>query len=78
MLIDNSLSMKANDLKPTRLSKALEFSSLFLNSNKEELFSLMAFSDQSKVLVPFTYDKEILRSHISILDNIVLFRGGSN
>ena len=78
LLIDSSLSMRANDVRPTRISKASEFASLFLNSHKESLYSLIAFSDFSKILVPFTFDKEIIRSHLNILNDVNLFRGGSN
>ena len=77
-LLDNSLSMRATDLKPNRLEKALEFASIFLNFEKEETHSLMVFSDSSNVLVPFTFDKEILRSNLEIIKDVNIFRGGSN
>ena len=34
ILIDNSLSMRAKDLKPSRINRALEFAGLFLNLEK--------------------------------------------
>ena len=70
LLMDSSLSMRANDVRPTRISKASEFASLFLNSHKESLYSLIAFSDFSKILVPFTFDKEIITSHLNILNDV--------
>ena len=78
ILIDNSLSMRANDLKPNRIVKALEFASIYLRKENEMFYSLMTFSDFSKVLVPFTLDKEIIRTNLDILKEINIFRGGSN
>lgn len=78
ILIDNSLSMRASDLKPSRIEKALEFASLYLSNNKYMIYSLIAFSDYSKVLVPFTPDKEIIRTKLGILSDVEIFRGGSN
>ncbi len=78
ILIDNSLSMRANDLKPNRIVKALDFASIYLRKENEMFYSLMTFSDFSKVLVPFTLDKEIIRTNLDILKEINIFRGGSN
>ena len=49
ILIDNSLSMRANDLKPNRIVKALDFASIYLRKENEMFYSLMTFSDFSKV-----------------------------
>ena len=38
----------------------------------------MTFSDFSKTLIPFTFDKEIILSNLDILESLNIFRGGSN
>ena len=72
-LIDNSGSMKAQDLKPNRLEAAKEITLEFVNKNKG-LFGLITFNDYPRLLIFPTSDKDLIRKKI----NEIKAEGGTN
>lgn len=78
ILIDNSLSMMAEDVRPNRLSKAILLARHFVKKAIGHNISVLLFSDNHKKLVPFTTDIELLDSRISGLSDLKITKGGTN
>lgn len=77
ILIDNSMSMLVEDVRPNRISKASIIAKHFVKNAYGHQVSLSIFSDIQRKIVPFTDDLEILESR---LDTILSAKpeGGSN
>jgi Ca-activated chloride channel homolog len=68
LLVDVSGSMRANDVKPTRLGAAQEAMTLFADKvPKEVKIGLVSFSTSPNVLVIPTTDRGVLREGIDLL-----------
>ena len=85
LLIDNSASMNATDVKPTRLESAKKQAKTFIESTTEKSFASIArklpqimvitLNDSAKVVCNFTSDKNQL---LSAIDAIKPADGGTN
>jgi Ca-activated chloride channel family protein len=71
--LDVSSSMNADDIKPTRLNVAKKLIGKILETNKQDRFSLFAFTTNPLILSPSTTDHQLLISAIDSLkvDNIL-------
>ena len=73
LVIDDSLSMQARDVRPTRLGAAKSALLTFLDNVPERLrVGLIVFSGEAQVASPPTTDHEIVRESV---DEIGLFQG---
>ena len=76
--LDISYSMQADDLKPTRLSRAKEAIKEIVMKNQNSSFSLFAFTTNPLILSPPTTDHLILISALeSINEEFILTHGTS-
>ncbi len=78
LLIDNSLSMLADDVRPNRLSKASFIARHFVKNSIGHKISVVLFSDNSKRIVPFTNDQDLLDARISGISDKIALGGGSS
>lgn len=78
ILLDTSLSMIAEDVRPTRFKKAVLLARHIVKKMAGHSISVILFSDTHKRLVPFTSDIDLLDSRISGLDDLRIDRGGTN
>jgi Ca-activated chloride channel family protein len=69
LLVDVSGSMRADDVKPTRLGAAQEAMSVFLDHvPKHVRVGLVSFSTSPQLLVPPTTNRQIMREGIDLLE----------
>jgi Ca-activated chloride channel family protein len=78
IMIDSSTSMLAEDVRPNRFKKALFLARHFVKKAIGHQVSVLVFSDQTKKLVPFTTDVDLLDSRIDGLASLNINRGGTN
>ena len=78
ILLDVSLSMFTEDVRPNRLEKAIQVAKHFVRKAAGHSISLMIFSDTHKQLVPFTEDIDLLDARLNALKQLDLNRGGSS
>ena len=78
ILIDVSLSMLVEDIRPNRLEKAIQVARHFIRRSFGHSVSIMIFSDNLKQLVPFTEDIDLLDARLNSLKKLDLNRGGSS
>ena len=78
ILIDVSLSMFAEDVRPSRIEKAIQVAKHFVRKAVGHNISVMIFSDNHKQLVPFTKDIDLLDARLNALKKLDLNRGGSS
>lgn len=71
--LDVSYSMRADDIKPSRLEKSKELIKEILKENKNDKFSLFAFTTNPLILTPATTDHKLLLAALNSLkvDNIL-------
>jgi Ca-activated chloride channel homolog len=68
LLVDVSGSMRANDVKPTRLAAAKQAMRSFLDRAPDSLrVGLVSFSDEAQVVVSPTADRKLLEQGIDVL-----------
>lgn len=73
LVIDDSLSMQARDVKPTRLGAAKSALQTFLDEAPDRLkIGLIVFSGEAQVAAPPTSDHDLVRDSV---DEIGLFQG---
>ena len=65
--LDVSYSMRADDIKPTRLEKSKEIIKRILKENPNDRFTLFAFTTNPLILCPSTSDQQLL---LSALDSL--------
>ena len=76
LVIDDSLSMQARDVEPTRLEAAQEALRTFLDQVPDRLrVGLIVFSGEAQVAAPPTTDHELVRA-VDRLRSAVLHRFG--
>ena len=74
--LDVSYSMRADDIKPTRLQRAKESIEKILKENKKDRFSLFAFTINPLILSPSTTDHRLLISALySLKEQNILSHG---
>lgn len=78
ILIDNSLSMLAEDVYPNRLKKAIYMAKHYVKNATGQDISVMVFSETYRQIVPFTDDYSLLEARLSAIENLRLIGGGSN
>jgi len=78
ILIDNSLSMLAEDVRPNRYEKAILMARHFLKSSPGHEMAIILFSDETKRYVPFTTDVDLLDARLSGLKEAYRNVGGSS
>lgn len=66
--VDTSLSMKAQDVKPDRMSVAKRKILDFINDANGERIALIPFAGQPYMLIPLTSDYSIFKSFIDIVN----------
>lgn len=78
LLIDTSASMNSQDVRPSRIKKAILMAKHFVKLAYGQEISVIVFSDSTKRIVPFTKDNDLLDARLSSLENLNNNRGGSN
>lgn len=69
LAIDQSASMSATDVLPTRLAKAKhEAAKIIANMQKGDPAMVIAFSDQARVVSSYSANRDFLRSRIDAVD----------
>ncbi len=78
LLIDNSLSMLAEDVRPNRFEKAILMARHFVKASPGHEISVILFSDINRKYVPFTTDIDLLDARITGLKELSKNIGGSS
>ncbi len=78
IIIDTSLSMLVEDVRPSRLEKAIIVARHFVKNTYNGQTSIVLFSDNQKKYVPFTDDIDLLDAKLSALSDGNIAGGGSN
>lgn len=78
IIIDSSLSMLSEDVRPNRFSKAIQLARHFVKSSAGHQLSIVLFSDTQKRLIPFTDDIDLIDSRLAALEGTNSVGGGSN
>ncbi|MDQ6968027.1 MAG: VWA domain-containing protein [Mariprofundaceae bacterium] len=78
VLMDLSLSMDAEDIKPSRLIRAKEKLIDLLNMRKEGQTALIAFAGSAHVVTPLTEDKQTILSQLQELSTDMMPVQGGN
>lgn len=76
--LDLSSSMKAEDVRPSRLEKAKFEINRLINRLQGDRIGLLIFTDQAFLQVPFTTDYSALRLFIDIVNSEQMPSGGTN
>lgn len=78
ILIDSSMSMYVEDVRPNRFKKALLLARHFIRNSAGHQISLGVFSDTQKQIVPFTDDVDLLEARLRAIEEMNVRGGGSN
>jgi len=78
IMIDMSLSMMAEDIRPSRLEKSIVLARHFIKKALGHQISIVVFSDTQRQIIPFTDDIELLDSRLSSLLLVKNISGGSD
>lgn len=78
LIIDSSTSMLAEDVRPSRFSKAIQMARHLVKNAAAHQVSIVLFSDVQKRLIPFTDDIDLLDSRLAALEKTNSVSGGSN
>lgn len=69
LAIDQSASMSATDIQPTRLEQAKqEAGKIIANMQKGDLAMVIAFSDKARVVSSYTANRDLLRARIDAIE----------
>lgn len=77
ILIDTSASMLAEDVKPSRLQKAVMLAKHFIRRAAGQQMSIVAFAEVQTKIVPFTNDIDLLDARLDSLKNLRNHYGSS-
>ena len=77
ILIDTSASMLAEDVRPSRLQKAILIAKHFARKSAGQQLSIVVFSEIQKKIVPFTNDLDLIDARLESLKNLRNQYGGS-
>ncbi len=77
ILIDTSASMLAEDVKPSRLQKAVLIAKHFARKAAGHQLSIVAFAEVQKKIVPFTNDLDLIDARLDSLKNLRNHYGSS-
>lgn len=78
IVIDSSLSMLSEDVRPNRFVKSLQIARHFVKSAAGHQLAIVLFSDSQKRIIPFTDDIDLLDSRIAGLEKTNAVGGGTN
>jgi Ca-activated chloride channel homolog len=78
LVVDQSLSMYATDIKPNRQTQLKQTIRDILNQIKEGDIALVAFAGEGFVISPFSQDRETITHFLLALDPIIMPVYGSN
>lgn len=78
IIIDTSLSMLSEDVRPNRFGKALQLARHFVKNSAGHQLAIVVFSDTQKRLIPFTDDIDLVDSRLAALETTNSVGGGSN
>lgn len=70
ILIDTSASMLAEDVKPSRLQKAVLIAKHFARKAAGHQLSIVAFAEIQKKIVPFTNDIDLIDARLDSIKNL--------
>lgn len=70
ILIDTSASMLAEDVKPSRLQKAVLIAKHYSRKAAGQQISVIAFAEVIKKIVPFTNDLDLIDSRLDSIKNL--------
>lgn len=77
ILVDTSASMYAEDVRPNRFEKAILLVKHFVKKAVGQKISVAVFSDNHKVIVPFTDDVDLVDARVESLKELNLRSGGT-
>jgi Ca-activated chloride channel family protein len=77
ILIDNSSSMMAEDVRPNRFEKGIVLAKHYVRKAVGQQISISVFSDSMKRIVPFTNDMDLVDARLNALKDMKLNRGGT-
>ena len=78
MVIDLSESMHANDIKPTRIRRAVLEAYDFLSIVKNARIGIIVYAARAHLYIPFTTDLDALKFYLKDLDSLQLPTRGSD
>ncbi|MCW4629964.1 MULTISPECIES: VWA domain-containing protein [Marinomonas] len=78
LVVDQSLSMYATDIKPNRQTQLKQTIRDILEQSKEGDIALVAFAGEGFVISPFSQDRETITHFLLALDPIIMPTYGSN
>lgn len=78
LIVDQSLSMYATDIKPNRQTQLKQTIRDILEQSKEGDIALVAFAGEGFVISPFSQDRETITHFLLALDPIIMPVYGSN
>ncbi|NLQ16788.1 VWA domain-containing protein [Marinomonas sp. M1K-6] len=78
IVVDQSLSMYATDIKPNRQTQLKQTIRDILEQSKEGDIALVAFAGEGFVISPFSQDRETITHFLLALDPIIMPMYGSN
>lgn len=78
ILIDASMSMKAEDVRPSRFGRSLLLARHFVNKAVGHQISIVLFSERQKQIVAFTDDIDFLDARLGALETVNLDNAGTN
>ena len=77
ILIDTSASMLAEDVQPSRLSKAVLVAKHYARKAAGQQISIVAFAEIQKKIVPFTSDLDLIDARLDSIKNLKNQNGSS-
>jgi Ca-activated chloride channel family protein len=78
IVLDNSLSMLCEDIRPSRFSKSIQLARHFVKNAPGHKIAIVLFSDNQKRVLPFTDDIDLIDARLSSLDKTNSVSGGTN
>ena len=78
IILDTSLSMLVEDVRPNRFQKAIIIARHFIKKAIGHQVAVVLFSDTQRRLIPFTSDFDLLDARVSGLNEMDIAKGGSN
>lgn len=78
IILDSSLSMLCEDVRPSRFVKSIQLARHFVKGAAGHQIAIVLFSDLQKRLIPFTDDIDLLDSRLAALEKVNSVSGGTN
>jgi Ca-activated chloride channel homolog len=78
LLLDLSASMLVEDIRPNRIDRAIFLARHFVKESVGHQIAILVFSDNTKMLLPFTTDIDLIDSRLRALGELKSAKGGSN